>query len=130
MGYVTESETRCSGCGRVIRKKELQYDSPKGRLCKECYEKQAPDQAPFDYSIMYEDARWQICYLAIRNFVPDLKELGRKLADAEENGDQVFAIVPNVGHTYTGAILGGFSGITGFAVIVKKSATKQGKGKA
>ncbi|MCJ7425325.1 hypothetical protein MUP01_13835 [Candidatus Bathyarchaeota archaeon] len=97
---------------------------------KEDYARNAMGSKPqirlFDYSIMYEDARWQICYLAIRNFVPDLKELGRKLADAEENGDQVFAIVPNVGYTYPG----GFSGITGFAIIVKKSATKQGKGKA
>ena len=47
MGYVTREEIECKSCGRIIRKKELQYDSPKGRICLDCYKgKQLRQTAP------------------------------------------------------------------------------------
>ena len=44
MGYVTKEETDCKSCGRTIQKNELQYDSPKGRICLECYKGRQPRQ--------------------------------------------------------------------------------------
>ena len=42
MGYRTEHDEECKGCKRIIRKNELQYDSPIGRVCKDCYVKGLP----------------------------------------------------------------------------------------
>ena len=44
MGYITNDELECKSCGRIIRKNELQYDSPEGRICLECYAGRQPRQ--------------------------------------------------------------------------------------
>lgn len=44
MGYVTKEEIECKGCGRIIHKNELQYDSTKGRICLDCYKGKQPRQ--------------------------------------------------------------------------------------
>jgi hypothetical protein len=42
MGYVTKEEIECKSCGRIIRKNELQYDSPEGRICLNYYTGKQP----------------------------------------------------------------------------------------
>ncbi len=44
MGCVTREEVECKSCGRIIRKNELQYDSPEGRICLGCYKGKEPRQ--------------------------------------------------------------------------------------
>ena len=44
MGYVTKEEIECKSCRRIIRKNELQYDSPEGRICLDCYTGKQPRQ--------------------------------------------------------------------------------------
>ena len=44
MGHVTKEEIECKSCGRNIHKNELQYDSPKGRICLDCYKGKQPRQ--------------------------------------------------------------------------------------
>jgi len=44
IGYVTKEEVECKSCGRTIRKNELQYDSPEGRICLNCDAGKQPRQ--------------------------------------------------------------------------------------
>jgi hypothetical protein len=46
MGYRTEHDEECKSCKRIMRKNDLQYDSPAGRVCRDCYEKSLQSSVP------------------------------------------------------------------------------------
>lgn len=68
----------------------------------------------------YEGEHFKIYYYRISSFVDELSTFGKFLEGLEENGEEILAIVPNIGAVPASIVLDGFQGVKGFAVIARK----------
>ncbi len=104
MGYVTKEEVECKSCGRIVRKNELQYDSPEGRICLACYGRKQPRQTtPLKEIIPLKKTP------RMPETIDGEKLLGCIRAEGSR-GREVLAFTPNrvfVARLPTGAIFGG-----------------------
>lgn len=85
MGYRTEHDEECKGCKKTIRKNELQYDSPVGRVCKDCYEKGLqPQPRVFDLkTVGLQDRHYNGQYLGGHSMFPEKKNIYLSLLPQE-----------------------------------------------
>lgn len=68
----------------------------------------------------YQGEKWKIYYMSIDDFEADISELGVFLDRIEKRGEEVIAIIPNIGLVKTSLLLGtSFQGVKGFAIVVR-----------
>lgn len=77
MGYRTEHDEQCKSCKKIMRKNELQYDSPVGRVCRDCYEKALqPQPRVLDLkTVGLKDRHYNGQYLGGHAMYPEAKNI-------------------------------------------------------
>jgi len=85
VGYRTEHDEECWSCRKVIRKNELQYDSPVGRVCRDCYEKGLqPQPRVLDLkTVGLKDRHYNGQYLGGHSMYPEAKNMMLSLLPEE-----------------------------------------------
>lgn len=73
-----------------------------------------------DFFVKHSGKHWKVYYYPIGSFENDLPMFGKFLEEVKERGEEVSAIIPNVGLVPGSLFLGtSFQGICGFAVITR-----------
>lgn len=80
-------------------------------------EESAQRELPY---VKHEGRHWRVYYYPIDHFELDISKLGSFLEELEDRGEQVLAIVPNIGFVMASLVLSGFQGVKGFAIIARK----------
>jgi len=85
-------------------------------------EEKTEEETEINAFIKHVGKHWKIYYYPIDSFEEDLPVFGNFLEDLEEGGEEVSAIIPNMGFVKTSIVLGtSFQGVKGFAVITKEA---------
>ncbi|MBO3840134.1 MAG: hypothetical protein QXU09_02600 [Thermoproteota archaeon] len=73
-----------------------------------------------DIFVKHSGKHWKIYYYPIGSFEDDLPMFGKFLEEVRDRGEEVSAIIPNIGWVPASIVLGSsFQGVKGFAVITR-----------
>ncbi|MBO3800255.1 MAG: hypothetical protein FGF52_04305 [Candidatus Brockarchaeota archaeon] len=80
-----------------------------------------------DIFVKHSGKHWKIYYYPIGSFEDDLPMFGKFLEEVRERGEEVSAIIPNMGWVPASILLGtSFQGVKGFAVITRMTEEAEG----
>ena len=79
-----------------------------------------------DVTVSHDGKHWKVYYYSVDLFREDLPIFGKFLDLLQESGEEVSAIIPNIGWVKTAMLFGPPSGVKGFAVIARKPKTLGG----
>ena len=73
-----------------------------------------------EVTISHDGKHWKVYYYSVDSFREDLPVFGKFLDLLEHKGEEVSAIIPNVGWVKTALVGSQPTGVKGFAVIARK----------